>query len=94
MKNAQMNTRGINLGRYIVLALVVTLTQVGTNGWVRVTPLAFGAETRPNILVVMSDDHSTNALSVYGSYRNTTPRMDQLAHEGMRLTQCLVVNSI
>lgn len=55
---------------------------------------AWGAHTRPNILVVMADDHATNALSVYGSYRNTTPRIDRLAHQGMRLTQCLVVNSI
>ena len=42
----------------------------------------------------MSDDHSTRGLSVYGSYRNTTPNMDRLAHQGMRLTQCLAVNSI
>ena len=52
------------------------------------------AARQPNILLIMSDDHSTRALSVYGSYRNTTPNMDRLAHEGMRLTQCLAVNSI
>jgi arylsulfatase A-like enzyme len=75
----------------MIRAFFLTLALAGVVG---VGSLACGAETRPNILVVMADDHSTNALSVYGSYRNTTPRMDQLAHEGMRLTQCLVVNSI
>ncbi|MCZ6673098.1 MAG: sulfatase-like hydrolase/transferase, partial [Verrucomicrobia bacterium] len=41
----------------------------------------------------MSDDQSARGVSVYGSYRNTTPHMDRLAHQGMRLTQCFAVNA-
>lgn len=52
------------------------------------------AAQQPNILLIMSDDHSPRGVSVYVSYRNTTPNMDRLAHEGLRLTQCMAVNSI
>jgi arylsulfatase A-like enzyme len=49
---------------------------------------------RPNILYIMADDHSANAISAYGSKVNQTPQIDRLAHEGMRLDRCFCVNSI
>ena len=42
----------------------------------------------------MSDDHATQAMSAYGSYRNQTPHMDKLAAEGMRFDRCFAVNAI
>jgi len=49
---------------------------------------------RPNIIFIMSDDHAANAISCYGSGLNTTPNIDRLANEGMRLDHCYVTNSI
>ncbi|MDZ7616447.1 MAG: sulfatase [Patescibacteria group bacterium] len=49
---------------------------------------------RPNILFIMADDHATEALSCYGSYRNKTPNLDRLAEQGMRFTNCFCTNSI
>src|SRR5688500_4205927 len=57
------------------------------------TPLA-AAESRPNILFIMSDDHGYQAISAYGSKVNKTPNIDRLAKEGMRLDRCFVTNSI
>lgn len=59
----------------------------------------FGAEPgaragRPNILYLMADDHAAHAISAYGSKINQTPHLDRLAHEGMLLRNCFVVNSI
>ena len=46
---------------------------------------ASAAETkRPNILLLLSDDHGYPYLSTYGSPNVKTPVLDQLAAEGMK----------
>ena len=55
---------------------------------------AFAADSRPNILFIMSDDHAYQAISAYGSNRNQTPNIDRLAKEGMRFDRAFVTNSI
>jgi arylsulfatase A-like enzyme len=54
----------------------------------------FAADTRPNILYIMSDDHAAHAISAYGSKVNQTPNLDRIAREGMRFDDCFCVNSI
>jgi len=54
-------------------------------------------EKKPNIIYIMSDDHASNAIGVYGSRLavvNPTPNLDKLAGEGMVFDQCFVTNSI
>ncbi len=41
---------------------------------------------RPNILIIFTDDQGYQDLGCTGSKTNKTPRMDQLAKEGMRFT--------
>jgi arylsulfatase A-like enzyme len=63
-------------------------------------PLAtvHAAETkRPNILYIMSDDHTYQAIGAYGSRLaklNPTPNLDRLAREGIRLDRVFCNNSI
>ena len=56
--------------------------------------LSPAAETRPNILFIMSDDHAAHAIGAYGSRVNQTPNLDRLASAGMRFNNCFCVNSI
>jgi arylsulfatase A-like enzyme len=49
---------------------------------------------KPNILFIMADDHAARAISAYGSGLNSTPNLDRIANEGMRLDRCYVTNSI
>lgn len=49
---------------------------------------------RPNILYIMTDDHSSNAISCYGSKVNKTPHMDRIASEGMRMDRVFATNAI
>lgn len=49
---------------------------------------------KPNILFVMSDDHAAHAISAYGSRINTTPHIDRLARDGVRLTDCHCTNAL
>ena len=51
-------------------------------------------DPRPNILFIMSDDHAAHAVSAYGSRVNTTPHIDRLGREGMRMDRMFAVNSI
>ena len=55
-----------------------------------------GADNRPNILFVMSDDHAWQAVSAYAESRHLieTPNIDRLAREGMRFDHCLVNNAL
>ncbi len=54
-------------------------------------------KTRPNILFILSDDHSREAISAYGG-RNAelapTPNIDQIANTGVLFRNMLVTNSI
>lgn len=45
-------------------------------------------KARPNILVVMSDQHSPYIAGCYGDSLLRSPNMDQLAQEGMRMDRC------
>jgi len=52
---------------------------------------------QPNILFIMSDDHTTQAFGVYGSRLaglNPTPNIDRLAHEGLLFENAFCTNSI
>jgi arylsulfatase A-like enzyme len=55
---------------------------------------ASAADSRPNILFIMTDDHAAHAMSCYGSKVNQTPNLDRIAREGMRFDNCFVTNSI
>lgn len=50
--------------------------------------------SRPNILFIMSDDHAAHAIGAYGSRINTTPQIDRLARDGVRLNGCYCTNSL
>lgn len=48
---------------------------------------------QPNIVLILSDDHSKNAISCYGNSDIRTPALDRLADEGMRFEHALTPNS-
>jgi arylsulfatase A-like enzyme len=50
----------------------------------------FGAEPRPNILLIVSDDQGYGDLGCYGNAKIKTPHLDQLAVDGVRLTNFYV----
>lgn len=41
-------------------------------------------QDRPNILVVMSDQHTPAVIGAYGNRHIQTPNMDRLANEGVK----------
>jgi len=68
-----------------------------TVGYLGLTALNVVAQDRPNILYIMSDDHTAQAISAYHGILSTvfqTPNIDRIANEGIRLDNCFVTNSI
>ena len=54
-------------------------------------------QEQPNIIFIMSDDHTTQGFGVYGSRLaslNPTPTIDRLAHEGILLENVFCTNAI
>ncbi|MFT3797424.1 sulfatase [Microbacterium sp.] len=49
---------------------------------------------RPNILLVLTDDHAAHSIGAYGAVVNETPRIDELADAGVRMDRCYVTNSL
>lgn len=52
------------------------------------------AQQRPNVIFIISDDHTWQAISAYGSKLAKTPNIDRIAKEGAILFNNVVSNSI
>ena len=49
---------------------------------------------RPNIILIVSDDHAIQTIGAYGAQFGATPNIDKLAQEGMVFNRAFVTNSI
>lgn len=49
---------------------------------------------QPNILFIMTDDHTTQAIGAYGGKLVQTPNIDRIANEGIRFDNCYVTNAL
>jgi N-sulfoglucosamine sulfohydrolase len=54
------------------------------------TNIPAAAEERPNILLILSDDHSSSHVGCYGNADVKTPNLDRLAADGMRFDRAYV----
>ena len=54
----------------------------------------FQAKSRPNIVMIFSDDHGRQAISAYGSKLISTPEIDRLAREGLRFDRHYTTNPL
>lgn len=53
-----------------------------------------GKPAKPNIIIIISDDHAFQAISAYGNKQVKTPNIDRIAKEGVRFDKAYVTNSI
>ena len=69
-----------NYRKYATLAAVLTVSSLGAQAHAE-TPVM-----KPNIIFIMCDDMGYGQLGCYGQKKIKTPRIDQMAREGLRLT--------
>lgn len=62
-----------SITRLLTLVFCLAITSVGFAG-------------QPNIVLIVADDHGTDALGCYGNSVIQTPTLDRLANEGVRFT--------
>lgn len=55
---------------------------------------AHAQKQRPNIVYIMTDDHTAQALSAYGNSHVQTPNLDRIAQEGVLFRNSFVANSL
>ena len=70
------------LKQFYLVALVITLLSCQHD------------KQPPNIIFILSDDHSVGSISAYGNSLLETPNIDKLADQGMRFNNCFAVVSI
>ena len=49
---------------------------------------------RPNVLLIITDQHRADHLGCYGNRQVRTPHLDGLAARGQRFERCYVANPI
>lgn len=83
-----MNKMRLSNTAYLALILFLGLVQPN---------MAQAPYGKPNILFIMSDDHTSQAVGAYGGRLerlNPTPTLDKLAEQGMLFKNAFVTNSI
>jgi len=53
-----------------------------------------GYAQKPNIILIMADDHANRTISAYGAGINNTPNIDRIANEGAIFLNSYCANSI
>jgi arylsulfatase A-like enzyme len=90
LKEETVNTRRAAL-LMISLALAgASMTDTATAG----SDTAGRSGERPNVIVIMADDHAQKAISSYSTELIQTPNIDRIAKEGIRFANSFVTNSI
>lgn len=56
--------------------------------------LAADDRSRPNVLLIVTDNQSASTIGSYGNASIRTPNIDRLAAEGMRFNQAFAVNGV
>ncbi|MFB2119553.1 sulfatase [Parapedobacter sp. 2B3] len=51
-------------------------------------------QKRPNIIFIMTDDHSRNAMSAYSRNLTETPNLDRIAEKGIKFNNAFVTNAL
>ncbi|MCF7847535.1 MAG: sulfatase-like hydrolase/transferase, partial [Kiritimatiellales bacterium] len=74
------------------VALMVTGQNAASGGYT-LTLDKICLKARPNVIIFYSDDHNPEHLGVYGG-NTLTPRLDQLAAEGMRFTRFHIASPV
>ncbi len=90
MKTNDQLTGLLTVVGVVALLLILGACQSNTNR-------TAATSNRPNVLFIMSDDHTSQAVSAYGGPLATvcpTPHIDRIAKGGMLFRNCFVTNSI
>lgn len=70
-----------------IKAIFLGVVLLGIFNWV-------SGQNKPNIVIIISDDHAYQAIGAYGSVYGKTPQIDRIANQGAIFKNAFVNNSI
>jgi arylsulfatase A-like enzyme len=77
--------------------IIIGKNLITIGGLCSLSAASLAQNNRPNILFIMADDHTKQAVSAYQGILSEimpTPHIDRIAREGALLNNCMVTNSI
>ncbi len=80
--------------RPMILQIAVALITISPLGIRAEEPDGPRPQLRPNIILILSDDLGYGELGCYGQKLIQTPRIDQMAAEGIRFTSCYAGSTV
>ena len=78
---------------FSIVGILVPFLSVSTPA-ILFPSLLQAAESRPNIVLIVSDNQSQSLLGTYGNNEVRTPNIDRLAEQGIRFNQAFSVNGV
>ncbi len=78
----------------IYIKRVTSVLLSGAFGLVAQAQTVQKKDKKLNIVFIMTDDHTTQALSAYDNRLIETPHLDRLAKEGIKFNNCFVTNAV
>lgn len=87
MRGADVFAAGTTSTRPVGASIAPALGWCGLGAMLLMAASTAVCATRPNLIFIMADDLGYGDLGCYGQQVTQTPRLDQMAAEGMRLTQ-------
>jgi arylsulfatase A-like enzyme len=84
-----MKRTKLSIRRHLMLFAIGLGTLAGSN-----LAQAQQAQKKPNIVIIISDDHAYQAIGAYGNKMMQTPNIDRIAKEGTVFNKAYVTNSI
>ena len=88
---------GNNITRRNFLTAAVVAGAAAHLSWADKAAAGWGRKSKPNVIFIMSDDHTWQAVGSYGTFLKEvcpTDNIDRIAREGMMLKNCFCTNSI
>jgi arylsulfatase A-like enzyme len=70
------------------------LTKLGLTVFFLSFMIGTNAQKKPNIVIIVSDDHAYQSIGAYGSRLMQTPNIDRIAREGIVFKKAYVTNSL
>ncbi len=74
----------------IIPGVAISLVAIPATGADKSTDSA----RHPNIVYIMTDDHTAQMMSAYDTRNISTPNLDRIAADGVRFTNSFVANSL
>ena len=82
--------KGLSRRQFVQVSAFLATAGLGPQAWTSAAAASDQQKARPNVLLIMTDQHRKDAIGAYGNPVIRTPNLDHLAATGVRFDNCWV----